>query len=136
MSNTILMHNNYIFHSKPPLSMPSIHVHNCKSFFKLHDYSSKSFWAPAPKSPAENNIPKKYLNTSLIVLTLIRYRKIPLICPGHIYGQRKNLMGLYSGSGGLYLKEKDFNLQSVKLTFLSFFQYKARISAFFMSCKI
>ena len=35
---------------------------------------------------------------------------------------------------GAYIwEEKDFNLQSVKLTFLFFFQYKAPISAFFMS---
>ena len=34
------------------------------------------------------------------------YRKIPLIRPGRIYGQRKTLMGLYSGGafirGALY----------------------------------
>ena len=24
-----------------------------------------SFWAPAPKSPVENSIPKKYLDTSV-----------------------------------------------------------------------
>ena len=36
-----------------------------------------------------------------------------------------------------YIREEErFNLQSVKLTFLSFFQYKPRISAFFMSCKM
>ena len=29
------------------------------------------------------------------------YRKIPLIRPGRIYGQRTNLMDLYSGGGGL-----------------------------------
>ena len=38
--------------------------------FITENYSSKftiiSFWAPAPKSPAEINIPKKYLVTSLI----------------------------------------------------------------------
>ena len=28
-----------------------------------------------------------------------KYGKIPLIPPGHIYGQRTNLMGLYSGNG-------------------------------------
>ena len=40
-------------------------------------------------------------------------------------------------AGGAYIREeKHFNLQSVKLTFLSFFQYKARISAFFKSCKM
>ena len=37
-----------------------------------HVYSSKiaimSFWAPAPKSPAKNGIPKKPLDTSLILL--------------------------------------------------------------------
>ena len=57
----------------------------------------------------------------------MKYRKIPLIRPGCIYGQRKNLMDLYLGvlyTGGAYTrKEKHFNLQSVKLiTFLSFFQ--------------
>ena len=54
-------------------------------------------------------------------------------------------MGLYSGDGGLgrgtythgpYGEEKHFNFQSVKLNFLSFFQYKARIFAFFTSCKM
>ena len=29
-----------------------------------------SFWAPAPKSPAENGIPKKSLDTSLVVVLL------------------------------------------------------------------
>ena len=37
--------------------------------FITENYSSKimsmSFWAPAPKSPAENDIPKKILDTSL-----------------------------------------------------------------------
>ena len=33
-------------------------------------------------------------------------------------------------------EEKHFNLQSVELTFLSFFQYKAHILAFFTSCKM
>ena len=32
-------------------------------------------------------------------------------------------------------EEKHFNWQTVNLTFLSFFQYKARISAFFLSCE-
>ena len=35
-----------------------------------------------------------------IINVYIIYRKIPLIRPGRIYGQRTNLMGLYSG--GLY----------------------------------
>ena len=66
------------------------------------------------------------------------YRKIPLIRPGRIYGQRTYSIGLYSGWGGgagAYIwEEKQVNLQLVTLTFLSFFpffQYKARISAFF-----
>ena len=33
-------------------------------------------------------------------------------------------------------EKKHFNLQSVKLTFLSFFQYKACILTFFMPCKM
>ena len=38
---------------------------------------------------------------------------------------------------GAYIwEEKDFNLQSIKLAFLSFFHYKAIILAFFTSCKI
>ena len=47
-------------------------------------------------------------------------------------------VGLYTGvgEGSFVREEKHFNLQSVKLTFLSFFQYKARISGFFKSCKI
>ena len=71
---------------------------------------------------------------------MLKYRKIPLIRPGRIYGQSTNFIGLYSGGliyGGAYIREeKHFNLQSVKLTFLSFFQHKSRISAFFPSCKM
>ena len=33
-------------------------------------------------------------------------------------------------------EEKHLNLQSVKVTFLSFYQYKARVLAFFTSCKM
>ena len=76
--------------------------------------------------------------------------KIPLIRPGRIYIQSTYLMGLYSGERGVILymgeggegavvyirEEKHFNLQFVKPTFLSFFQYKARILAFFMSWKL
>ena len=35
-----------------------------------------------------------------IYSTIYKYRKIPLIPPGRAYGQRANLMGLYSGEGG------------------------------------
>ena len=60
------------------------------------------------------------------------YRKIPLIRPGRIYGQRTNLMGLYMGwRGGDYIREeKRFNLQYAGLTFHYFLQYKGRILAF------
>ena len=62
-----------------------------------------------------------------------KHRKIPLIRTVRIYGERTNLMGLYLG--WTYIREeKHFNLRSVKLTFLSFFQYKARILAFFTLC--
>ena len=44
--------------------------------------------------------------------------------------------GLYMGRGAYIREEKHFNLQSVKLIFLSFFQYKAHISAFFTECKM
>ena len=60
----------------------------------------------------------------------LTYHKILLVSPGFIYGQRTNLMGLYlgEGMGRAYIQEeKHFNLQSVKLIFLSFFQYKAHI---------
>ena len=51
---------------------------------------------------------------------------------GFIYGG-----GGGGGGGRAHIREeKHFNLLSVKLTFLSFFQYKARISAFFTSCKM
>ena len=44
-------------------------------------------------------------------------------------------MGLIYGKA--YIREeKHFSLQSVKLTFLSFFQYKVRILTFFLSCKM
>ena len=42
----------------------------------------------------------------------------------------------YTRGGGYIWEEKHFNLQSAKLFFLSFFQYEARISAFFTSRKI
>ena len=66
------------------------------------------------------------------------YRKIPLTRPGRIYGQNSHLKFdgpiFRWGRGRAYIREeKNFNLQSVKLIFLSFFQYKARISTFFMS---
>ena len=39
--------------------------------------------------------------------------------------------------GGVYIREKKhFNLQCVKLITFLFFQYKARISAYFTSCKM
>ena len=70
------------------------------------------------------------------------YRKIPLIRPrrtdkGQIWWSY--IQGAYiRGSGwGAYIQEKNYlNLQFFKLTFLSFFQYKARITAFFTSCKM
>ena len=37
---------------------------------------------------------------------------------------------------GYIREEKRFNMQSVKLTFLPFFECEARISAFFTSCKM
>ena len=40
-----------------------------------------------------------------IYSTIYKYRKIPLIPPGRVYGQRANLMGLYSGEGGDYIPE-------------------------------
>ena len=45
-------------------------------------------------------------------------------------------MGLYSGRGAYIRVQKRFKLQSVKHFFLSFLQYKARISGFFTSCKM
>ena len=64
------------------------------------------------------------------------YRIILLICPEHIYEQRTNLLGRGGGGGSYIQEEKYFNLQSVKLIFVSFFQDKGCISAFFMSCKM
>ena len=50
-------------------------------------------------------------------------------CDGPIFGGR--------GGGRAYIREeKHFNLKSVKLIFLCFIQYRARISAFFTSCKM
>ena len=76
--------------------------------------------------------------------------KIPLIRPGRIYIKAhiwwayirgKGRWSYIRGKGGkgavVYIREeKHFNLQFVKPTFLSFFQYKARILAFFMSWKL
>ena len=55
-------YNNYFLHSKQPLP--------CFPYKSITEkYSSKvtimPFCAPAPKSPAENGIPKKILDTSL-----------------------------------------------------------------------
>ena len=78
----------------------------------------------------------------LYLQVVLRCCKILLICPGHIYGQRTNLMGLYvgvEGEGrlGTYIwEEKHFNLQFLKFTLLSFFQYKAHVLAFFTFCKM
>ena len=75
---------------------------------------------------------KSFYNDVMIII----YRKILLIRLGRIYGQKKNLMGLYSrwgrgaGGWGAYIREeKHFNFQPVK--FLSFFQYKERISGIY-----
>ena len=54
----------------------------------------------------------------------IKYCKIPLICPGHIYRQRTSLMGLYLGAyiqGAYIWEEKHFNLQSGNLLFFLLF---------------
>ena len=71
------------------------------------------------------------------------YCKIPLIRPARLYGQKTNFTSLHSGrewgfyTGGAYIREeKHFNFQSAKLHFLSFFQYKSCIIAFFTSCKM
>ena len=40
-----------------------MHFYNWKLFFKI----ANVFQGPAPKSPTENGIPKKYLDTSLSV---------------------------------------------------------------------
>ena len=77
----------------------------------------------------------------LIIFTSLTYRKILLIRPGCTDKQRSNLMayiwGAYIEEAYIW-EEKHFNLQSVKLTFISFFffQHKARISTFFMLCKM
>ena len=61
------------------------------------------------------------------------YRKIPLIRPRRIFGQRTNLMGLYSGA--YIFERKNLSICSL-LNLLSFFQYKARISVFLTSRKM
>ena len=37
---------------------------------------------------------------SNLILKILKYRQLPLIVPGSIYGQRTNLMVLYPGRGG------------------------------------
>ena len=48
---------------------------------------------------------KLSLNIQLLKSKLhnITYRKILLIRHGRIYGQRTNMMGLFSGEGGAYI---------------------------------
>ena len=55
----------------------------CRSYiFITENYSLKftimSFWAPATKSPAENGIPKEYLDTWLKRLLLVTNFKVPI----------------------------------------------------------
>ena len=51
-------------------------------------------------------ISKVYFYSYIYIYNIYIYCKIPLIPPGRIYGQRTNLMDLYSGGliygGGLY----------------------------------
>ena len=83
-----------------------------------------------------------YFSHLLFELYPLVYRKIPLIRPRHIYGQRTNSMGLYSGRrayirGGLIFGRKSTSICNLlNLLFFLFFQYKARVSAFFTSCKM
>ena len=63
------------------------------------------------------------------------YRKIPLIHPGRIYGQRTYLMGLHSGRRGLIFGRKNTSNCNL-LNIIFFFQYKTRILIFFTSCKM
>ena len=65
------------------------------------------------------------LETATKLSYIFKYRKTQLICPGRIYGQRTNLMGLYSGGGGggLIFRRKNAsicNLLNLLLFFLFF----------------
>ena len=70
---------------------------------------------------------------------VLKYRKIPLIHPGCLFGKGQIWWAYIrgTGGGGIVYRTKYASLcQSVKVTFLSFFQNKARILAIFTSCKM
>ena len=70
---------------------------------------------------------------------VLKYRKIPLIHPVCLYGKGQIWWAYIrgTGGGGIVYRTKYASLcQSVKVTFLSFFQNKARILAIFTSCKM
>ena len=71
------------------------------------------------------------MTVRLVWVKISNYRKIQLICPGRVHGQRTNLMGLYSGvpicgvwgGDGLIFERKNtliFNLLSLLHFFLFF----------------
>ena len=70
------------------------------------------------------------------------YCKIPLIRPGRIYGKKTKLMGLYyakvmgGGEGEIIFGGKNTSICNLLNSLFFFFQYKARILAFFRSCKM
>ena len=63
-----------------------------------------------------------------------KYCKIPLIRSECIYGQRTNLMGLFSGV--LIFRRKNNSICNLLNLLFFFFHYKTRILAFFTSCKM
>ena len=89
----------------------------------------------SPENPSENQgfllISRGMKINSLQVIW--RHRKFPLIRSGQFWWAC-----IRGGVEGPYIQEeKHFNLQSAKrITFLSFFHYKARILAYFTLCKI
>ena len=102
------------------------------NFLRSTMHRKQKFYIYAGCFRAMKNL-KLLLNIHVLKSKLhnLTYHKILLISPGFIYGQRTNLMGLYSGEGmgRAYIQEENTstcNLLNL-FFFLSFFQYKARI---------
>ena len=102
------------------------------NFLRSTTHRKQNFYICAGRSRAMKNL-RLLLNTRVVKSKIhnITYHKIPLISPGFIYGQRINLMGLYSGEGmgKAYIQEENTSSCNLLNLFflLSFFQYKARI---------
>ena len=59
-------------------------------------YGNNKFKISAPTWNYKFDLPGRSYSVSDIQDYSVKFQRIPLICTGPIYGQHKNLMGLYS----------------------------------------